>query len=70
MYPLGTCVVSTYDSKIRGEVIGYGILQWPENRYTNGVPVYLVKISAGSSTFGPAVAVLNFTHTVLEEDVP
>lgn len=62
MFALGTMVISTYDTKLRGRIIGYGSLQWNADPLT---PVYLICIEPrGSSALGPAVRVARDEHLV------
>jgi hypothetical protein len=65
MLPYGTRVINhRYGG--RGVVTGYGMLQWPGNAFGTGDPeprsVYLVKITEGSSSHGPACAVWLCDH--------
>jgi hypothetical protein len=67
IFPVGTKVRSTMSDKIQGVIVGYGFLQWDEGRRKSEdspyddkgiVHVYLLQVAVGSSSLGPAVAVV------------
>lgn len=66
MHPLGQRLVSTYDPRVRGPVVGYGTIAWPTEDDSGPRVVYLIKIARGSSSLGPAVAVLSADHAITE----
>lgn len=63
MLKLGTVIVSTYDAKVTGPIVGYGVINWPTVVYgCNGDEkpraAYLVQVAEGSSSLGPACRVI------------
>jgi hypothetical protein len=69
MFRIGQRVKSKRTINIVGSIIGYGSLTWPQDdKQLTGddeqVPVYLVRIGKGSSSLGPACAVLRADQVV------
>lgn len=63
MIGMGTVIRSKRTDKIVGSVVGFGTIMWPQDdpNLTGDDapwPVYLVKVSRGSSGLGPACATL------------
>jgi hypothetical protein len=69
MHLLGCRIVSTYNSRIRGPVIGYGTIAWPMEDDSGPRVVYLIQIAQGSFSLGPAIAVLSADYAVTEESL-
>lgn len=65
MYKIGDHIFSQRNPAIHGTVVGYGWVEWPKPLDKDTLTgdetpqtVYLVKVAIGSSTLGPACAVL------------
>lgn len=62
MFGMGTTVRSLRDTRITGQIVGYGSLTWPQNSELHGddeqKPVYLVQVAYGSSSLCRACIVL------------
>lgn len=74
MFALGQVVKSRRDASLTGVIVGLGVLSWPASdsdsplRSLEPQPVYLVRVRGGSSSLGPACAVLQ--HDQVEEHHP
>lgn len=73
MFKLGTVICSTYDKTIRGPIVGYGVVEWPDREAVKNedgpVAVYLVQTWEGSAHDKVACRVLRQSYAVLAADV-
>lgn len=67
MFELGRRIFSTYDQKVRGPIVGYGTLSWPNDYREAADAVYIIQIAKCSSSLGPACAVVRASLAIPED---
>lgn len=70
--PIGTLVMSTWDHRKKGTIVGYGSLVWPSSTNCGGDAgiiqlVYLVQVAEMSSSLGPACLAFRSDRVVICE---